>query len=65
MFDIEDSKIETENSNNDNIGNEEIIFQEIYPKEKNIKKGKRGHLETFGPDNELKIYLNSLKASEN
>ena len=45
--------------------NEEIFFEEIYPKEKNIKKGKLTHLEAFGSDYELKIYLNGLKVEEN
>ena len=61
---FKESNIENGNSNNDKIENEELNFEEIFPKKQNNKKGKPSYLDAFRPDNELKIYLNNLKINE-
>ena len=62
---FKESNSENGNSNNDKVENEEFNFEEIFPKKHNYKKGKLSYSDAFGPDNELKIYLNNLKINEN
>ena len=50
---------EKEEKNNE-LKDENLIFDEFYPKVVIKKKSKRSYLKAFGYENELKIFLNSL-----